>query len=193
MNSLPDTRVSLILRLPGGGDLEAWQEFVDTYEPFVFRFARRRGLQDADARELVQEVFLGVAKAVSRWQPDESRARFRTWLFRIAKNQLVTLTSRRPSLPAADSAALDLVPDPERLQDEEQAYRQEVFRWASQRVRGSVQPTTWNAFWETSVAGRPVAEVADQLGLSRGQIYVARSRIISKLRAEIQRFESEVL
>ena len=193
MNSLPDTRVSLILRLPGGGDLDAWQEFVDIYEPFVLRFARRQGLQDADARELVQEVFLGVAKAVSRWQPDESRARFRTWLFRIAKNQVVTLTSRRRALPAADSDVLDAIVDREVPQAEEQAYRQEVFRWASQRVRESVQPNTWHAFWETSVAGRPVMEVAQELGISRGQVYVARSRIVAKLRDEIQRFEHEVL
>ena len=95
MPRVPDTKASLILRLPSADDAEAWREFVSIYEPFVYRFARRGGLQDADARELVQSVLLAVARAVGRWRPDHQRGRFRTWLFRIARNQLLDVLAKQ--------------------------------------------------------------------------------------------------
>ncbi len=94
MPANPDTRESLILRLPSASDADAWQEFIDLYEPLVIRFARRRGLQDADAREIAQNVFISVAKAVDRWQPDRERGKFRAWLFRIARNQLINWVAK---------------------------------------------------------------------------------------------------
>jgi RNA polymerase sigma-70 factor (ECF subfamily) len=196
MNRPPDTRVSLIIRLPDAADVEAWRDFAETYEPFVYRFARRRGLQDADAREVVQEVFLGVARAVRRWEPDTKRARFRTWLYRIAKNQLLNKLSSRRREMVLDTGAWERVEadaaTPNAYSAEEEAeYRQAVFSWAAVRVEKQVKPKTWSAFWMTSVDGQDVETAAQNLGVSSGQIYVARSRVIRKLREEIARFESE--
>jgi RNA polymerase sigma-70 factor (ECF subfamily) len=95
MPRVPDTRASLILRLPTKADVAAWREFVELYEPFLHRFARRSGLQEADARELVQDVLLSVVQAVGHWQQDSTRAKFRTWLFRIARNKLIDVLSKR--------------------------------------------------------------------------------------------------
>jgi RNA polymerase sigma factor (sigma-70 family) len=195
MNRIPDTRASLIVRLPDATDAPAWTEFAAIYEPFVYQFARRRGLQDSDARELVQEVFLGVAKAVRRWEPDERRARFRTWLFRIARNQLLTQLASRRREQVVDSDAWEglagSMGDDQARSAEQIEYRREVFRWASHQVQRSVKPETWAAFWQTSVVGKPVDDVARQLGVARGVVYVARSRVIQKLRNEISHFESE--
>ncbi len=66
---MPDTRISLILRLPRSADGAAWREFVELYEPLILRFAKARGLQTNDAHELVQRVFVAVAGAVERWEP----------------------------------------------------------------------------------------------------------------------------
>ncbi len=193
---MPDTRISLILRLPRSADGAAWREFVELYEPLILRFARRRGLQDADAQDLVQRVFTSVAGAVDRWQPDAARGRFRAWLFRIARNHLINqATLRRRERPVGGSTQI------RRLQSEidergfdsgdvEIEYRRAVFESAAARVKRLVQPATWSAFWETMVVGRACEAVAEELQMSVGAIYVARSRVIARMRAVAEELEA---
>ncbi|MDB5342764.1 MAG: rpoE 7 [Schlesneria sp.] len=198
MPQIPETRASLILRLPTAADAEAWREFVSIYEPFVYRFARRGGLQDADARELVQNVLLAVARAVGRWRPDGNRCRFRTWLFRIARNQLIDLSGRvrQRALASGGTSMLAILnqhPNSDGWADDDVilSHRQDLFRWAVARVQGTVKEATWQAFWMTAVEDRPAEEAAAELGLSVGAIYVARSRVMSRLREEVKKWEDD--
>lgn len=193
---MPDTRISLILRLPRTADAAAWREFVELYEPLVLRFARRRGLQDADAMDLVQRVFTSVAGAVDRWQPDAKRGKFRAWLFRIARNHLINQAAlRRRERPVGGSTQVRRLHSEidERVleaSDVELEYRRAVFESAAARVKRLVQPATWTAFWETMVVGRSCESVAEELSMSVGAIYVARSRVVARLRAVAEELEA---
>ena len=197
MHQVPETRSSLILRLVDESDYEAWDEFVRLYEPFVYRYARRRGLQDADAREVVQDVFVGVSKSIANWEPDRERAKFRTWLFRIAKFQFLRRIRKNSLERQQDDfywSELDnVVPsqDWKPSQEEELEYRRMVFRWAAKLVQDQVKPKTWSAFRLSSIENRPISEVAATTGMTKDQVYVARSRVIKRLRDHIQTFETE--
>ena len=194
MPHVPETRASLILRLPSADDAEAWREFTAIYEPFVYRFARRGGLQDADARELVQNVMLSVARAVGRWKPDAAKGRFRTWLFRIARNQLIDVINKRQQQATGRAAtgelsALDQLVAKQGSAEFVMEHRRQLFRWAAERVRSSVKEATWSAFWRTAVADEPVETVAADLKISAGAVYIARSRVLSKLQEEVRKWE----
>ena len=196
MDRIPNTRPSLLVRLRAPDDEQAWAEFLEVYEPLVYRFARRKGLQDADAREVSQEVFLAVASAIDRWNPDSPRGKFRSWLFRIARNLTINFLAkhRRHSLATGGSDAkqlLEQVPDPmsEDTAVFDREYERETFAWAVRQIHGDFHDTTWNAFWLTSVEGREPREVAALLGVKVGSVYMSRSRVMARLRGTIERLE----
>jgi RNA polymerase sigma-70 factor (ECF subfamily) len=195
----PATRYSLILRLRDPGDVAAWHEFVTLYEPLILRLAARKGLQDADAQDLCQEVFTAVARAIERWDPDPARGTFRGWLARIARNLLVNFLTRHTHEPRGSGGTsvqelLDAVPsaDPSATALFEAEYRRRVFRWAADQVRGEFTPSTWQAFWRTAVEGRRPGAVAAELHLSTGAVYIARSRVLARLRQRIEELADEM-
>lgn len=198
MDDQPDTRHTLIAKLRDPGDAAAWREFISLYEPLIYRVARTKGLQDADAQDLCQEVFRAVARAVDRWVPDPSRGTFRGWLFTIARNLTVNFLSRRGRHPqgSGDTAfheRLDALPadDPDTSAEFDTEYRKRLFRWAADRVKDEFTPRTWQAFWQTAVENRPVTSVADELGMTAGAVYVARSRVLARLRQRIDQLGDE--
>jgi len=197
-STAPDTRHSLILRLPDKQDAAAWEQFVSIYEPLVYRLARAKGFQDADAREIVQEVLVAVSQAVERWEPDPQRGRFRDWLFRIARNLMIKFLTRRKyrSLGTGDPKIAELLERQVDLGGEESAefdleYRREVFRWAAEMVRKQVRERTWQAFWMTSVDGCETIDVARELEMSDGAVHIARSRVRGRLREAIEVLEQD--
>jgi RNA polymerase sigma-70 factor (ECF subfamily) len=196
MSDFPETRNSLLERVQSLDD-DAWQEFVAIYRPVVCRLARKRGLQHADADDLAQRVFIAVGRAIGNWQPDPDRGRFRAWLGTITRNAIINALARRPPDAAAGGTSIlerieEQADTDERTQhDLELEYRRSVFRWAARRVRDEFGDGTWNAFWLTTVEGRDIAETAAELGKSPGAVYAARSRVMRRLRNEIETHGSE--
>jgi RNA polymerase sigma-70 factor (ECF subfamily) len=191
MADIPPTRLSLLVRLRDAHDAGAWQEFVELYGPLVYRFARQRGLQDADAADLMQTVFQELARAeVQRY--DVRLGSFRNWLFGIVRNQLHKLWRRqRPgSVGSGDTDAHELLAEQPASDEEsalwEQEYKRQRFHWAAEKVRPQFEEASWQAFWRTAVDGKGAAEVAAELGLSVGAVYTAKSRVLDRIRKEIK-------
>ena len=199
MNSLPKTQYSLLMRLRASEDDEAreadWQAFVECYEPFIYRYARRKGLQDTDANDLVQKVMVSVSKSISNWSPtneSESQPRFRNWLFTIARNHLLNalkLQSKHGAVGGTTQLKLLAQSIDPRAEDQlvEEDYRREAFLWAATRVRSQVKSMTWLAFWKTAVEGLDCAQAAAELETTVGNVYASRSRVLSRLKSEAGR------
>lgn len=196
MTLTPTTRASLLLRLRDSQDHEAWREFVSLYEPVLYRLLRRHGLQDADAREVMQELFMAVSRSIDRWDPAKERGSFRGWLRRVARNLVINWLKQRERRVMATGgsdvqAMLNTLPADSLTEAVEfdQEVRRALFQSAAERVRGEVQPATWQAFWETGVVGTSAAEAARKLGMEVGAIRVAKCRVLALLQAAVNEME----
>jgi RNA polymerase sigma-70 factor (ECF subfamily) len=194
----PTTRRSLVLRLRDPRDQAAWAEFVEIYEPLVYRLARNKGLQDADAQDLCQEVFRAVAAAIKRWDPDPAKGKFRAWLFRIARNLLVNFlaSQRRQTRGSGNTSVQEMLEahpasDAQAEAEFRAEFQRRAFRWAAEQVKNEFSASTWQAFWRTGVENRPVATVAEELGLSPGAVYIARSRVLARLRDRVEQLTDD--
>lgn len=190
MRDAPDTRASLLLRLQQPEDELAWQEFIEVYQPLIERLAVRYGLQSADAQDVAQDVLTKVAKAVAEWDHDPGRGSFRGWLTRVTRNltiEQLRARARRPRTNPETGQLEQLHRNADSVFQLEQ--RRELFAWAARKVRHQFAPATWQAFWLTAVEQQLPSDVAEQLGLSAGAVYIARSRVMARLRELIEKSE----
>jgi RNA polymerase sigma-70 factor (ECF subfamily) len=186
------TRASLLVRIQDPSDSQAWRQFFDLYAPVVYGFARKRGLQDADAADLMQDVLRSVVTVAGRLDYDPAKGTFRGWLFSVTRNKIFNFLDkqRRQARGSGDTGAhrrLDELPAPEDDQAEfDRDYERRRFAWAADRVRDEFHDSTWRAFWMTSVDGLSAKDAGGKLKMSPGAVYVAKSRVIARLREEIE-------
>lgn len=191
----PETRASLVLRLGDPADDLAWSEFLQIYEPLLLRLATRWGLQQADALEVVQETLLAVARAIPTFDSDQHPGAFRGWLAAIARHKLMDhmTRSRRREAASGDSNVqrwLNQIAGPasdSSVWDWHQ--KQQIYLWAAAKVQQQVSSSTWQAFHRTSVLGEAIATVATDLQVREGMIYVARSRVMARLRELVAQWQ----
>jgi RNA polymerase sigma-70 factor (ECF subfamily) len=187
-----ETRGSLLVRIRDPNDGQAWSDFVSLYAPLLHAYAVKCGLQDADAADVAQETLRHVLRAAPGFVYDPARGSFRGWLLTIARNEVRKFIGRaaRRTIGTGDTDArlmLEAVPDREPDQEEwERDYQLHLFHWAAERVRSEFRDNTWQAFWRTVVGGEDVDAVARELGMTRGAVYVARSRVTARVRDEIR-------
>ena len=198
MKDLPQTRNSLLLRLKRKGS-GAWKEFLGVYEQAIYSFCRSKGLQDADALDVKQDVFSAVLTQIDDWNTDKTKGSFRGWLLRVARNIAVDRIRRcsrpgaTPTGSPADLAALAEVPKSSEAEEAafEFEYRCAAFQWAAKHVRQEVQETTWQSFWKTAVENGKPTDVAQQLGVSVGSIYTAKCRVVARLRDRVAEIDDD--
>lgn len=191
VNDSPLTRASLLLQIRDGSNHAAWNEFMNLYGPVVYGFARKRGLQDADAADLMQDVMRSVATAIGQLNYDRKRGSFAGWLFTITRNKVFNFLSARRIRPqaAGDTATNQMLnshPDEaETSETWEIEYQRRLASLAMDKIKSEFQDNTWRAFWLTAVEGVSASEAASQVGLSTGAVYVAKSRVLARLKEEV--------
>ncbi|MEM7456201.1 MAG: sigma-70 family RNA polymerase sigma factor [Planctomycetota bacterium] len=198
MGDQQQTRHSLIIRLKDEENVRAWQEFAEIYQPLIYSLARRKGLQEADAYDLTQEVLTRVAGSIDRFDPNPSRGSFRGWLATITRNLVIEFFRKGKRLPRTGSreeiqSLLENAPAPNIETSEfDLEHKRQLFNWAAQRIRHQFEPATWQAFWMTAVESKSIAQACEVTGISKGAVYIARSRVMARLRETVQklRFES---
>jgi RNA polymerase sigma-70 factor, ECF subfamily len=180
---MESTSASLLEQLRQRGT-DAWARFVHLYTPVLFRWADRIRVPPADRHDLVQEIFLAVFRALPEFRYDPSQS-FRGWLYTVAVNKWRELSRKRSPAAGLPGAIESLAgPDTTAAVDAADDAAVLVSR-AAELIQGEFAATTWKAFWATAVEGRPAATVAAELGVSLNAVYLARSRVLARLRFEL--------
>jgi RNA polymerase sigma-70 factor (ECF subfamily) len=179
------TPASLLVRLRDPGQsAEAWARFVDLYGPILFSWARRR-LREEDARDVVQDIYLRLLEKLPEFTYEPGK-RFRGWLYTITRHCLSDRLRRLGRLPAGGPVGLENVQGPDLLGElDEDEYLRALARRALQLMQADFEPTTWQACWQLVVEGKTGAAVAAELGVSENAVYLARSRVLRRLRQEL--------
>jgi len=177
------TSITLLQRLREQPAADTWTRFVRLYTPLLLHWARRLGLQEPDAADLVQDVLLHLVRRLPEFQYQPGRS-FRGWMRTLLMNKWRDRPHRDPPAPL-DSDVQPLVPSEAEVL-EEREYRLYVLGQALRLMQADFEPATWQACWETVVAGRPAAEVAAELAITVNAVYLAKTRVLSRLRRDLE-------
>lgn len=192
-HSVSATSPSLLVRVVGR-DPEAWTRLSRLYGPLVYQWARRCGLAEADAADVVQDVFAVLARRIGDFRRRGPADTFRGWLWTIARNKVRDLVRRSHDRAAADGGTaayrrLQDLPDdaaePWSNDDERSVTEQGVAVRALELIRTEFEPKTWQAFWMATVENQTAAEIAARLGLTKHAVHQAKYRVLRRLREEL--------
>jgi RNA polymerase sigma-70 factor (ECF subfamily) len=199
------TRRTLISRLRDIDDAESWRTFFDTYWKLLYNVARKAGLQDTEAQDVVQETVIGVARQMPQFRYDPEKGSFKHWLLRIARRRIVDHLRRlyrQPPRTGQTPESLDednpeAVSDPadERIEAAwEEEWERGVLAAAIEQVKREVNPKQFQIFDYAVLKEWPISKVAQTLGVNTAQVYLARHRVgravkqrAGMLREEFQR------
>lgn len=192
---MPQTAPSLLNRLRDGQDQRSWQRFFEQYWRLIYSFARRCGLEPADAEDVLQEVVTEVFRAMPRFEYDRSKGTFRAWLRTISQRKVADHLRKHARTPAALDTAGDEhapLPDPASPTAEElweQDWRRNLVQLCLEHVRHEVEPKTFQAFQLYGLDGWSVEETAGFLKMTTAAVYQAKSRVAQRVR---DRYEKEL-
>jgi RNA polymerase sigma-70 factor (ECF subfamily) len=188
------TQPSLLLRIRDASDMQSWQTFVSIYAPLIYRSCRRRGLQDADAADVGQEVLAQVARSIREFEYQPGLGRFRDWLGAVVRNKVSRFLENE-----ARGVRGALVSDPvENVHGSEcdgewvAEFHAHLLSAALDRIRDRFEPPTWRAFEEVWLNNRQSNDVAHELAQPIEAVYLAKSRVLKRLRDELMLLAEDI-
>ena len=190
MTDFDVTRSTLLARVRDSRDSESWEQFVEIYSPLVVRYCKNRGLQDADASDVSQEVMQVAIGSLRSFRYDRGRGSFRSWLLRVTYHKLGHFFDKQKRHPrgSGDTGVhklLEAQPTLAVSREWDREYKRRLFEWAAARVRPEFKGTTWEAFQRTAQGREAPEAVAESVGMSVSAVYQAKSRVMSRLREKV--------
>lgn len=209
-DDLIPTRESLLSRIKDWDDRESWQDFFDTYWKLIYGMARKAGLSDAEAQDIVQETVISVARKIEGFKYDPTVCSFKSWMLQLTRWRIINQLKKREregagwahrtgpagETPAArstdDTATVERIPDPagfdlESIWDEE--WEKNLLAAAIERVKRQVDPEQFQIFDLYCLEQWPARKVAATLGIGVGRVHLARHRIGRLLKKEVSKLE----
>jgi RNA polymerase sigma-70 factor (ECF subfamily) len=189
------TRVSIIVGVCQH-DPQRWREFDSIYRPILRAYLRKRGLDDSDASDVIQDIYVKLLGKIHTY--DRSRCRFRTWLFSVAQNTLIDRARRRAShqkaldgwagavLRASSSESVKMEREWVRI------HREKILAHALRTVRARVSSKAWTCFEQRLLRDRPAADIARELGIEPNAVYVNACRVLKQVRALCDEFDEDI-
>jgi RNA polymerase sigma-70 factor (ECF subfamily) len=190
---MDDTRTSLLRRVADVSDQQSWSEFVRLYEPLLLRYVRSQGLNETDAQDVVQTVFVALLRRLPSFEFDRKRGRFRSWLWQLAHNAVIDWLRARGRHQRVENETRASRDEAEPEPDDEwlKLHRQRLLEFSLDRVKEQTAPTTWACFEMHLLQGKPGADVAAALGVPPGTVYVYASRILDRVRKQCAVYREE--
>jgi len=196
------TRRSLVERLVNRDDQKHWQEFFDTYWKLIYGFARKSGLTDAEAQDVVQETIITVSRKIDSLKYDPSVGSFKGWLLHITRWRIADqFRDRDPAAAAAihgtadddrRTATIERIPDQTEAELEatwDAEWQANLLEAAMARVKKRVDPRQYQIFDCYVVKEWPAVKVARELHVNIAQVYLARHRVAALIRKEVKLLE----
>lgn len=187
---MEDTRYTLLTRA-ASGDEGAWQRLTALYRPLILGWLVKHGVEHHDAEDLTQEVLLSVTRRLGEFEPSGRRGAFRAWLRTIAVNRTRDFWKAGRHRPVAPGGS-DILLLAEQLEDDtsdlarrwDEEHDRYVLRRLLEMIEREFEPQTVQAFRRLALDGAAANEVAGELGISVGAAYVAKSRVLKRIRDE---------
>lgn len=177
------TPPSLLQRIRDHHDDGAWDVFCDVYSPLLYDYCRKRGLQASDAADVVQETLLRIAKGIVKFEYDQSKGRFRDWLYTILHNEIRRMLGRKKPTQELKSIANDAAGQ-DGTWDEH--FYEHILKSALERIQPRFETDTWEAFTNVWLKNQAADEVAKLMERSIDFVYLSKSRVLKRLRLEIE-------
>jgi RNA polymerase sigma-70 factor (ECF subfamily) len=188
------TRLTLLNRLRAGVDPASWQEFHAAYEPLLQRYVASQGVPPDDVPDVVQEIFTKLLRTLKSFEYDPTRARFRTWLFRVARNQVTDWQRqrRRRREEARSPEQFVELPEDEGSFDWDAEHRQRVLEFVLETIRSESHSLSWICFAQRYLQGRTAGEISVETGLTENGVYTNAARVLMRVRNKCLQFDESL-